>query len=60
MDMVDWWYVRYGIARIHAYNPALRACSYAAKYLVKDNYRGGDWMLDVPGYPRTRGLRFRP
>jgi len=36
MDWVDWWYKRYGIARVLPYDPALGARYYLAKYLTKE------------------------
>lgn len=36
MDMVDWWFERYGIARILPYNPGLGAGFYLCKYVVKE------------------------
>lgn len=36
MDMVDWWWDRYGIARILEYDPRLGAGWYLCKYVVKE------------------------
>jgi len=36
MDMVDWCYRQYGIARILPYNPKLGAGYYLCKYLTKE------------------------
>lgn len=36
LDMMDWWYERYGIARIEAYDRALGAGFYLCKYVTKE------------------------
>lgn len=36
LDMMDWWYGRYGIARIEAYDRTLGAGFYLCKYVVKE------------------------
>lgn len=42
MDMVDWWWNKFGIARIYDYDPSLGASYYLGKYVSK----GGeiDWF----------------
>ena len=36
MDLVDWWWERYGIARIEAYDRSLGAGFYLCKYVTKE------------------------
>ena len=36
LDWMDWWYGRYGIARIVAYNPKQGASRYISKYVSKE------------------------
>jgi hypothetical protein len=57
MDIVDWWWGHYGIARILAYDPNRGARHYVGKYLVKDAGGWGDWQIHLG--PCQRGLDFR-
>ena len=47
MNWVDWWYERYGIARIMEYDPNLGARYYLGKYLTKE-------VADVQYSPQLR------
>lgn len=47
MDWVDWWFDRYGIARILEYNPRLGARYYLGKYLTKE-------VADIQASPQLR------
>lgn len=36
LDLMDWWYAKYGIARIEAYDRSLGAGFYLCKYVTKE------------------------
>ena len=46
MEMVDWAWKHYGMARVLEYDPELGAAHYLGKYLLKDEGFGRD-MLDI-------------
>ena len=46
MEMVDWAWKHYGMARVLEYDPELGAAHYLGKYLLKDEAFGRD-MLDI-------------
>ena len=41
----NWWWKRHGFAKIKPYNPQLKASYYVAKYVAKEIFDTGRWVL---------------
>jgi hypothetical protein len=53
VDVKDWLFERFGIARVFPYDATLGAAGYVSKYITKDA-RAGDWAIELDPILQTR------
>jgi hypothetical protein len=54
VDVKEWWFERFGIARVEPYDPDLGAVGYVGKYVLKDTARSGDWDIELDPLHQAR------